>query len=214
MLKWLRPVWKAAALNGFCIVAADYIMLLNLKCHDLKHQIREYTQKRTMDEEYIKDLENIVNIYDSPVKTGNEALDLILTEKSLLCRKNNITLTCFADCSRLGFISNADLYALFGNIVDNAMEAVTKIEDEAKREISITVKNVNSFISIEVENYYSGEMQLDETGMPVTTKKNKNYHGYGLKSVSVIVEKYGGDLKISVDSHIFSLYILFPVVQQ
>ena len=192
----------------------ENIMLLNLKCHDLKHQIREYTQKRTMDEEYIKDLENIVNIYDSPVKTGNEALDLILTEKSLLCRKNNITLTCFADCSRLGFISNADLYALFGNIVDNAMEAVTKIEDEAKREISITVKNVNSFISIEVENYYSGEMQLDETGMPVTTKKNKNYHGYVLKSVSVIVEKYGGDLKISVDSHIFSLYILFPVAQQ
>ena len=55
----------------------ENIMLLNLKCHDLKHQIREYTQKRTMDEEYIKDLENIVNIYDSPVKTGNEALDLV-----------------------------------------------------------------------------------------------------------------------------------------
>lgn len=192
----------------------ENIMLLNLKCHDLKHQIREYTQKRTLDEEYIKDLENIVNIYDSPVKTGNEALDLILTEKSLLCRKNRITLSCFADCSRLGFISNADLYGLFGNIIDNAMEAVIKIEDETKREINIVVKNVNSFISIEVENYYDGEMKLDDSGMPITTKKNKNYHGFGLKSVSLIVAKYGGDLKISVGKEIFSLCILFSVSEK
>lgn len=189
----------------------ENIMLLNLKCHDLKHQIREYTQKHTLDEEYIKDLENIVNIYDSPVKTGNDALDLILTEKSLSCRKNRISLTCFADCSRLGFISNADLYGLFGNIVDNAMEAVMKIEDETKREMSINVRNINSFISIEAENYYDGEVKTDDSGMPVTTKKNKDYHGYGLKSVSLIVEKYGGDLRISADGNIFSLCILFPV---
>lgn len=191
----------------------ENIMLLNLKCHDLKHQIREYTQKHTLDEEYIKDLENIVNIYDSPVKTGNEALDLILTEKSLSCRKNRISLTCFADCSRLGFISNADLYGLFGNIIDNAMEAVMKIKDETKREINIIVKNVNSFISIEEENYYEGEMKLDDSGLPVTTKKNKDYHGFGLKSVSHIVEKYGGDLKISVGREIFSLSVLFPTEQ-
>jgi len=187
----------------------ENIMLLNLKCHDLKHQIREYTQKRTIDEEYIKDLENIVNIYDSPVKTGNAALDLILTEKSLSCRKNRISLTCLADCSRLGFITDADLYGLFGNLIDNAVEAVMKTEDEGKREISINVRNVNSFISIEVENYFSGEVLLDDSGLPVTTKKDKNYHGFGLKSVSRIVEKYGGDLKISAENGIFSVYILF-----
>lgn len=67
----------------------ENIMLLNLKCHDLKHQIREYTQKHTLDEEYIKDLENIVNIYDSPVKTGNDALDLILTGKESFVQKES-----------------------------------------------------------------------------------------------------------------------------
>lgn len=187
----------------------ENITLLNLKCHDLKHQIREYTQKRTIDEEYIKDLENIVNIYDSPVKTGNAALDLILTEKSLSCRKNRISLTCLADCSRLKFISEADLYGLFGNVIDNAMEAVMKIEDEGKREISITVRNINSFISIEVENYFAGEVILGDSGLPVTTKKDKNYHGFGLKSVSRIVEKYNGDLKVSAENGVFSVYILF-----
>lgn len=190
----------------------ENISLLNMKCHDLKHQIREYTSKRTIDEQYIKDLENIVNIYDSSVKTGNEALDLILTEKSLLCAKNCISLTCMADCSRLGFITNVDLYSLFGNIIDNAIEAVTKIGEEGKRQINITVRNINSFISIEVENYYEGDIKLDDSGLPVTTKQDKNYHGYGLKSVNMIVEKYSGDLLVSVDGNIFSLCILFPFV--
>lgn len=189
----------------------ENINLLNMKCHDLKHQIREYAGRRGLEEEYIKELENVVNIYDSPVKTGNGALDLILTEKSLLCRKNEICLTCLADCSRLGFISDTDLYSLFGNIIDNAMEAVIKITEKGKRGINVIVKNVNSFISIEVDNYYTGELKLDDEGLPVTTKVDKNYHGYGLKSVSMIIDKYGGDLKISVDKEIFSLSILFPV---
>lgn len=191
--------------------SSENVTLLNLKCHDLKHQIREYAGKREIDDRYIKDLEKIVNIYDSSVKTGNGALDLILTEKSLLCRKNEITLTCLADCSRIGFISDSDLYGLFGNIIDNAMEAVMRITEKDKRGINVIVKNVNSFISIEVDNYYSGDLKLDCNGLPVTTKEDKNYHGYGLKSVCMIIDKYGGDLKVSVDKEIFSLSVLFPV---
>lgn len=189
----------------------ENINLLNLKCHDLKYQIREYAGKREIEEEYIRDLENIINIYDSPVKTGNGALDLILTEKSLLCRKNEITLTCLADCSRLAFVSDADLYGLFGNIIDNAIEAVTKISEKDKRNINLIVKNVNCFVSIELDNYYAGEVTLGEDGLPVTTKENKSYHGYGFKSIAMIIEKYGGDLKISVGKEIFSLSVLFPV---
>lgn len=189
----------------------ENITLLNLKCHDLKHQIREYAGKRQIEEEYINDLENIINIYDSPVKTGNSALDLILTEKSLLCRKNEIVLTCLADCSQLDFISDTDLYGLFGNIIDNSIEAVMKINDKEKRNINFIVKNINSFISIEVDNYYVGVLELDEDGLPITTKKDKNYHGYGLKSIAHIIEKYNGDLKISVNKDIFTISILFPI---
>ena len=192
----------------------ENITLLNLKCHDLKHQIREYAGKREIEEEYIRDLENIVNIYDSPVKTGNDALDLIFTEKSLLCHKNEITLTCLADCSRLNFISSADLYGLFGNIIDNAIDAVTKLSDKDKRHIDLVVKNVNCFVSIQVDNYYTGKIQLDESGLPMTTKEDKNYHGYGLKSIAMIIDKYNGDLKLSVGKEIFSLSILFPIAEK
>lgn len=190
----------------------ENIDLLNLKCHDLKHQIREYGGKRKIAEEYIQDIENIVNIYDSSVKTGNDALDLILTEKSLLCQKMEISLTCLADCTKLGFVTDTDLYGLFGNIVDNAMEAVMKIDEKERRNINVIVKNINDFVYIEVTNYYTGELKLDEEGIPVTTK-DTNYHGYGFKSVRKIIEKYGGDLTISTSGEIFSLSILLRMTE-
>lgn len=185
--------------------------LLNLKCHDLKHQIREYAGERKINAEYIADIVDLINIYDSSVDTGNSALNLILSEKSLFCRKNDITLTCFADCSKLGFISDADLYSLFGNILDNAIEAVTGVTQDGKRSINVIVKNVGAFASIGVDNYFAGGIVLGDDGLPRSKKGDAINHGYGLKSVSLITEKYGGDLKISVNGDVFSLMILFPV---
>lgn len=187
----------------------ENVNLLNLKCHDLKHQIREYADGKKIDREYVKDIENIVKIYDSTVSTGNEALDLLLTEKSLSCLKNDVTLSCLADCSSLSFISDSDLYALFGNVIDNATEAVTQISDKSKRNVNLIVKNVNGFTSIEVDNYYSGNIRLGADGMPVTSKEDNGFHGFGLKSVEAIVARYDGDLKISLSDEIFSISILF-----
>ena len=187
----------------------ENIDMINLKCHDLKHQIREFASKSSISQETINGLEDLINIYDSNMKTGNEALNLILTEKSLLCQKQNIKLTCLADCTKLGFINNEDLYSLFGNAIDNAIEAVMKINDPEKRSINLIVRNVHSFISITIENYYVGEIFLDSNGLPKTTKSNKDYHGFGTKSIKMIVNKYNGDLKITTKKNIFTLAILF-----
>ena len=188
----------------------ENIELLNMKCHDLKHQIREYGKEKKISEDYINELEEILNIYDAPVNTGNRVLDLILTEKSLLCQKKHIKMNCFADCSKLDFINVADTYSLFGNIIDNALDAVANIEEKNKRIIGITVKNINSFVSIEVQNYYVGEISLDKNGVPITTKGENNYHGYGMKSIIAIVKKYDGNIKISTDNGVFTISILFP----
>lgn len=139
----------------------ENVDLINIKCHDLKHQIRNFGNKANISNETVKELENIINIYDSNIKTNNDALDLILTEKSLLCQKKNINLKCFADCSKLNFITEADLYSLFGNMIDNAIEAVTKIEDVNKRSISLIVRNALSCTSIFISNYYEGKIILD-----------------------------------------------------
>ncbi len=189
----------------------ENVDIINLKCHDLKHQLTEYAKNGKLDSELLGELENVINIYDSTIKTGNEALDLILSEKSLICQKKDIKLTCLADCSKLSFISKTDLYSLFGNLIDNAMEAVYKIQDTDKRHINLVVKNVNSFVSISIDNYYEGNIVLLDNGLPKTTKEDKDYHGYGMKSIQLIVNKYDGDLNISLDNNVFSLFIMFPI---
>lgn len=189
----------------------ENVDLINIKCHDLKHQIRNFGNKANISNETVKELENIINIYDSNIKTNNDALDLILTEKSLLCQKKNINLKCFADCSKLNFITEADLYSLFGNMIDNAIEAVSKIDNAEKRNINLIVRNIKNYVSIAVENFYEGNINLDNNGLPLTTKNNTDYHGYGFKSIKMIVEKYNGDFKISIGKEIFSVYILFKV---
>ncbi len=192
----------------------ENVDLINIKCHDLKHQIRNFGNKANISNETVKELENIINIYDSNIKTNNDALDLILTEKSLLCQKKNISLKCVADCSKLNFIAEADLYSLFGNMIDNAIEAVTKLEDVNKRSISLIVRNALSCTSIFISNYYEGKINLDYNGIPKTTKVNNGYHGYGLKSIKLIVEKYHGDFKIDIKNNIFIIQILFTEQKQ
>ena len=185
------------------------VNLINLKCHDLKHQIRKLSNKEEFSKETVKEITDIINIYDSNMQTNNEVIDIILAEKSLLCQKDNIKLTCLADCSKLNFILDADLYCLFGNILDNAIEAVYKLKNNEKRQINIVIKNVYSLISITVENYYEGDIVLDKNGLPITTKDNKDFHGFGMKSIKMIVDKYHGDMNITKRNDIFSLNILF-----
>ena len=189
----------------------ENVNLINMKCHDLRHQIRIYGGKEQMSKQTIEDLEKMINIYDSTVKTGNETIDLILTEKSLYCQKNHIKLTCLADCSKIDFIVDTDLYSLFGNAVDNAIEAVVKVNQAEKRNINLIVRNVSNYVSITIENYFDGNIKIGEDGLPITTKKDINYHGYGIKSIQYIVNKYKGNLSISVKKDIFSLFILFVI---
>ena len=111
--------------------SAENVDLINRKCHDLKHQIaalRRISDRRER-EESIQALEQSVMIYDSVVKTGNDILDTVLTEKSLLCESRGITLTCVADGDCLDFMDGVDIYTIFGNALDNAIESVTPLDD-------------------------------------------------------------------------------------
>ena len=149
--------------------------------------------RESIREETVGEIENVISIYDSVVKTDNEALNVILTEKSLICRKNRISLTCMADGAGLDFMDASDIYSLFGNLIDNAMDAVSKLDDHEKRIIGLSVHADGNMLAINVNNYYEGVVVMDSDGLPVTTKQNKDFHGYGMKSVRMIVERYGGE---------------------
>ena len=190
----------------------ENIRLINTKVHDLKYQIGRF-ERGQLDTETIEELKNSISIYDATVKTGNEVLDIILTEKSLFCNANGIKLTCMADCSDLNFIREGDLYSLFGNIVDNAIEAVSKLTEPEKRYIGLNIHTIGKIVTIKIDNFFVGSIEYDSDGLPVTAKSDKNYHGFGMKSVSDIVERYNGTLSVVTDNDIFRLNIMFPIAK-
>lgn len=185
------------------------IDLINMKCHDLKQQIRRIGTVGSISESALKEIEDVVSIYDLAVKTGNSALDVILTEKSLHCASNNINFTVVADGKRLDFMNEVDLYTLFGNAIDNAIEAVMKLGEE-KRVISFTTNETGELFLVNIRNYFSGNV-IFESGLPVTTKEDKDYHGFGMKSIMSVAEKYDADVSVVTDGDVFNLNILFPL---
>ena len=189
----------------------EEIDLINMKCHDIKHMLGSRHVVGGLDDEAYREMNEIVSMYDASVKTGNDVIDLILTDKSLICRSRNIRVSCMADCSNMGFISNGDLYALFGNIMDNATEAAGEVEDENKRCIAVNIREAGGWISITEENYFSGTLAMSEEGLPVTRKHDSNRHGFGLKSVRHIAEKYGGNMTVETEGDIFRISVLLSL---
>ena len=190
-------------------MSKENIDLINIKCHDLKHHIRMIGGQGKVDREVLRDLEAAVTIYDSTFKTGNDALDTVLTEKSLLCHKNGARLSCVSDPSPLLFLRDYDLYALFGNAIDNAVESVSALGEE-KRAIDVSIKKRGELTIVSIRNFYEGELHFED-GLPVTTKADKNYHGFGMRSMREIVERYGGELTVDTTGNIFALNVLFGV---
>lgn len=193
-------------------MSRENIELINQKCHDIKYHLaafEKFSEDHSAKAEIIK-MKEAIEIYDTSIKTGNQVLDTILTEKSLYCREHQITMTCMANGEILSFIDNADLYSILGNAIDNAIESVGKQEDPEKRVIQIAVEEVKKTVLIRVRNFCDDELLFEE-GIPVTTKKKqKGYHGFGLKSIRHTVEKYGGCMTCKRSGEAFTLQILFP----
>jgi len=189
----------------------DTIDIINIKCHDLKHQISQLEGR--LSESELNELKDAISIYDLSVKTGNDVLDVILAEKSLKCWQNAIKLNCMVDGAILSFMRSSDIYSLFGNAIDNAIDAVQKLEDPDKRVISLSVKRAMGMVAIHIENYYKGALSF-ENDLPKTTKKDVRYHGFGLKSIKMIAQKYNGFMSFDASNYIFKLNILLPFRQE
>lgn len=193
-------------------LTTDNIALINQRSHDLKHQIKALRHaSREEFDKYLDEMEDSVLIYDAIVKTGNEVLDTILTEKSLYCKDKGIQVSCVADGSQMSFINTVDLYALLGNALDNAIEAVEKFEEIEKRQIDVIVYRQQNFLVINVINPISEELVYDEEELPITTKGDKKLHGFGLRSMRHIVWKYDGFLNINEEDGCFSMKVLMPI---
>jgi hypothetical protein len=194
-------------------LSRENIESLNRKYHDLKNQITVIREEKNPDKQadYLDGLEESIRIYELQYRTGNSVLDTVLTGKSLYCGKHGIEITCVANGKLLNFIHAMDICTIFGNALDNAIEYELNIDDPQKRLIHVSLFSRNHFLILRFENYFEGFLEGMADGIPATTKKNREYHGFGLKSIRYSVRKYGGSLIIKQEKNWFELTILIPI---
>ena len=193
-------------------LSRENIEAINIKCHDIRHQIRHLADSgAVVDGAVLADIAREVDVYDSVVETGNEALDTILTEKSLTCSGEGIVLTVMADGAALGFMAPADIYALFGNALDNAIEAVRRVDDPERRTITLSVRRAGGMVAVGVENYFAAAPRFSADGLPQTSKSDSANHGFGTRSMRAIAQRYGGSLHAGTQDEIFYLNVLLAV---
>lgn len=179
-------------------------------CHDLKNQL--YALRMSPGggtEAYLEQLQKTIQRYDSLYQTGNEALDVILSEKGLRCREKDIDLVCVVQGDLLNFMEPTDVCTIFGNALDNAIEALKEITDRERRIIQVKAAQENGFLVIRFENPYDHPLNRTEAGLD-TTKTDRWGHGYGLKGIRYMTEKYDGHMVIDTEEGKFVLTLLLP----
>jgi hypothetical protein len=188
------------------------IEVVDRKYHDLKHQIA--VLRAESDEgkraSYLDDLEASVSGYAAQARTGNGVLDVILTAKSLECAEKGVALTYVADGATIDFMSAMDVSAVFGNALDNAIDAVMAVPEPEQRLIKVALYATGGFVLATFENYFAGTLRTED-GAIVTRRADRDRHGYGLKSIRYTAEKYGGSMTVSAEDSWFALRILLPV---
>lgn len=183
---------------------------LDIKVHDMKHILRlldggENICDRSREIESIK---QTMLEYESYVDTGNSVLNAIVREKIIICNKSDIQFTCSADGKLLNFISSLDIVAIFGNMLDNAVNYLKTVEDKEKRILSLVVREKLGKVYICAENYYAEESIELVDGLPVT-RRDRLKHGFGCKSVRKATRKYNGDMFITIKDNKYILEIIF-----
>lgn len=178
--------------------------LVNEKYHDLKALTRSFHGQ--IPEEQMHKLEESVQQYDWYVHTGNEALDVLLTERRSICDRRGIQLTSLVNGADLAFMEALDLYTLLGNALDNAVEALSRLPEEQEKFISLTQTREGNMVTIHVENPFDGELTFAD-GLPSSTR-DPRYHGFGMRSMEHIVQKYSGTLAVQQIEGLFCLDIL------
>lgn len=177
--------------------------------HDMKHRVNAVLNSSLeLTEEEKKDINDKIFIFENQFNTGNETLNIILTEKGVVCKQKDINFNCMVDGSKISFMEIDDLYSLFGNALTNAIDAASKYDDKEGRMITLIIKGDELHTIVHLENTFSQKIKIVD-GIPMTDKDDINAHGFGIKSMKNIVEKYKGNMTITIKDNLFLLDFLF-----
>ncbi len=141
--------------------------------------------------------------------TGNPVLDGLLNSKLQDCQKRGIDLVFDAAIPINLDFDTFDLTVVLGNLLDNALEAVSK-DTCTDKQLQVLLGLKHNCLTIRIKNTYDGRLQSTQ-GRLLTTKKNTHVHGIGLKNVETITANHDGIFDVTYDSLWFTVSVVLPL---
>lgn len=187
--------------------------LRNVK-HDIKNHIISISKLLSMNkidsaQKYLSEILNKSNFSKSKIKTGNYIADAILNEKYDKAKLNGIDFRCDISLPKLK-ISDFDICVIFGNALDNAIEACDRISSpDVYKFISVKSCIVKSYLILEFKNSTINKNVM--TASLISKKENSDMHGIGLESMKAAADKYNGIMDISLKPNLFLLSLMLPL---
>ena len=172
--------------------------------HDMKNHLllleEEWGEKHSAG---IENLRKEMAQYENYYRTGNKFVDIILKDKLTKAAEYGIHIEDSVELIDIDFIEPLDLSTVFGNLLDNAIEACRLIEEPEKRQISISSKRENNILVISIKN--------NRVCGNIKNAPKKVIHGYGLANVTAAVHKYEGEIDIMEGEQEFAVNIVIPI---
>jgi signal transduction histidine kinase len=168
----------------------------------LVNEVRISTENHAVTEDTIKELDRMF----PPTITGRNSVDAILSNKINLCETKNIILELNVAPISFDNIIDADLIPLFGNIIDNAIEAAVL---STEKRIELTVISIKNFNVIKISNTKQIDLAPLDNNLN-TTKKDSSKHGLGTKIVKMITEKNKGKITYIDNGDEFIVKVILP----
>lgn len=184
--------------------------------HDMKHHllaIQKLAQEGAQEQivEYTGQLLHRSHDYERLVQTGNDLLDGLMSQKCQEAMEEDVSVDVQLDFRRVHDVSDVDICTVFGNAMDNAIEACRNVTPGSKRKIVIRTGEGGGQVFISISNPYEGNLTL-KNGLPVTTKAQAYLHGFGLHNIRRTMERYGGTLNVDTSEEgRFTLNLIFPL---
>jgi len=152
--------------------------------------------------QYLDQLQAPVKKITETVWTGDVTADYLINSKAATARENEIQFQIQVEFPRHTNLGSADLCAILGNLLDNALEAAGQVSKKEERFIHLTIRRINQMLIIKVENsFLTPPVQKD--GVLTTSKEKNGLHGWGLKSARTAAEKYDGTVQTSYAGNTF-----------
>ena len=180
---------------------------INKLKHDMKHILgyinmsienNDLIQAKSVIDNYLIDINKVKNIHI----TNNSIINYAINSLSTACDKNNVDFSCIINCDFEFKVSDNDLLILLSNLFDNAIENY-----KGKKNIKLEINDKNDCIIICISNTID-EDNIDINKLNKSSKMDNN-HGYGIKSINYIIEKYNGKIKFESDDYLMTAKVIF-----